>query len=301
VSAAYRPPCDEGVIRSGPVLAPCDPQTGRWVLAATILGTSMAFIDGTVVNVALPALQRDPKATAADVQWVVEAYTLLLTGGSLGDRLGRRRIFGAGITLFALASLGCGVAPGPRALIAARAAQGIGAALLVPGSLAIISAAFPDAERGRAIGTWSGFSAITTALGPVLGGHLIEHISWRGLFSQPAARSDRAADPLQPCAGKPGRGRRRTTGLVGRAAHTRPRRRGLRPDRSREPWSGRFAGARRADRRQFGSGSLRRRRGPQSGADGATQSVPLQHVQRCQPADISALRGAGRCSSCHSI
>src|SRR6266540_4302019 len=126
MSAAYRPPCDEGVVRSGPALAPCDQQRGRWVLAATILGTSMAFIDGTVVNVALPALQRDLKATAADVQWVVEAYTLLLsalllTGGALGDRLGRRRIFGAGITLFALASLACGVAPGPGVLIAARA------------------------------------------------------------------------------------------------------------------------------------------------------------------------------------
>ena len=118
MSAAYRAPCDEGVIRSGPALAPCDQQTGRWILVATILGTSMAFIDGTVVNVALPALQRDLKATSADVQWVVEAYTLLLsalllTGGALGDRLGRRRIFGAGIALFALASLACGVAPTP--------------------------------------------------------------------------------------------------------------------------------------------------------------------------------------------
>jgi MFS family permease len=118
MSAAYQSPCDEGVIRSGPALAPCGPQTGRWILAATILGTSMAFIDGTVVNVALPALQRSLSATAADLQWVVEAYTLLLaalllTGGSLGDRLGRRRIFGAGITLFALASLACGAAPTP--------------------------------------------------------------------------------------------------------------------------------------------------------------------------------------------
>jgi EmrB/QacA subfamily drug resistance transporter len=187
MSAAYRPPCDEGVIRSVPAVAPCDRRTGRWVLAATILGTSMAFIDGTVVNVALPALQRDLKATAADVQWVVEAYTLLLAalllvGGSLGDRWGRRRIFGAGIALFALASIACGVAPSPGTLIAARAVQGIGAALLVPGSLAIISASFPEAERGRAIGTWSGFSAITTALGPVLGGYLIEQVSWRAVF-----------------------------------------------------------------------------------------------------------------------
>src|SRR6266545_546591 len=187
MTAAYRPPCDEGVIQSGPADAPCDRHTGRWVLAATILGTSMAFIDGTVVNVALPELQRDLKATAADVQWVVEAYTLLLAalllvGGSLGDRWGRRRIFGAGIVIFALASIACGVAPGPRTLIAARAVQGIGAAMLVPGSLAMISASFPEAERGRAIGTWSGFSAITTALGPVLGGYLIEQVSWRAVF-----------------------------------------------------------------------------------------------------------------------
>jgi EmrB/QacA subfamily drug resistance transporter len=187
MSAAYRPPCDEAVVRSRPALAPCDQQTGRWVLAATILGTSMAFIDGTVVNVALPALQRSLSATAADVQWVVEAYTLLLAalllvGGALGDRLGRRRVFGAGIALFALASLACGVAPGPLSLIAARAVQGMGAALLVPGSLAIISASFPEAQRGRAIGTWSGFSAITSALGPVLGGYLIEQLSWRAVF-----------------------------------------------------------------------------------------------------------------------
>ena len=187
MSTAYRPPCDEGVIRSAPAVAPCDRHTGRWVLAATILGTSMAFIDGTVVNVALPALQRDLTATAADVQWVVEAYTLLLAalllvGGSLGDRWGRRRVFGAGIALFALASIACGIAPSPLSLIAARAVQGVGAALLVPGSLAIISASFPEAERGRAIGTWSGFSAITTALGPVLGGYLIERVSWRAVF-----------------------------------------------------------------------------------------------------------------------
>jgi MFS family permease len=146
MSAAYRPPCDEGVVRSWPALAPCDQQTGRLAVAATILGTSMAFIDGTVVNVALPALQRDLKATAADVQWVVEAYALLLsalllTGGSLGDRLGRRRIFGGGI---ARASIASGVAPTPLSLIAARAVQGIGAALLVPGSLTIISLSGDD-------------------------------------------------------------------------------------------------------------------------------------------------------------
>ena len=157
------------------------------MLATTVLGSSLAFIDGTVVNVALPALQRELGATVADVQWVVEAYALLLSalllvGGSLGDRLGRRRVYASGIVLFAAASAACGLARGVRQLVIARAVQGMGAALLVPGSLAIISASFPTEERGRAIGTWSGSSAITTALGPVLGGWLIEHLSWRWAF-----------------------------------------------------------------------------------------------------------------------
>jgi EmrB/QacA subfamily drug resistance transporter len=147
----------------------------------------MAFIDGTVVNVALPALQTNLNATAVDVQWVIEAYSLLLSalllvGGSLGDRYGRRRVFLIGVVLFALASAACGFAANIHQLIAARAFQGFGAALLVPGSLAIISSSFSEDQRGRAIGTWSGFSAITTALGPVMGGWLIEHVSWRAVF-----------------------------------------------------------------------------------------------------------------------
>ena len=147
----------------------------------------MAFIDSTVVNVALPALQTQLNATVVDVQWVIEAYSLflaalLLVGGSLGDHYGRRRIFLFGVALFAFASAGCGFAADIHQLIAARAAQGLGAALLVPGSLAIISNSFPENERGRAIGTWSGFSAITTAIGPVIGGWLIEHVSWRAVF-----------------------------------------------------------------------------------------------------------------------
>jgi EmrB/QacA subfamily drug resistance transporter len=147
----------------------------------------MAFIDGTVVNVALPALQTQLNATVVDAQWVIEAYSLLLSalllvGGSLGDHYGRRRIFLIGVTLFASASIWCGFAGSIQQLIVARAAQGIGAALLVPGSLAIISNSFPESERGRAIGTWSGFSAITTAIGPVIGGWLIEHVSWRAVF-----------------------------------------------------------------------------------------------------------------------
>ena len=160
---------------------------GRWVLAATILASSMAFIDGTVVNVALPFLQTSLNATAIGLQWVIEAYSLflsalLLVGGSLGDRYGRRRIFNIGVVIFAIASAGCGLAMNIEQLIAARAVQGIGGALLVPGSLALISSSFGPEERGRAIGTWSGFSAITTAIGPVLGGWLVEHVSWRAVF-----------------------------------------------------------------------------------------------------------------------
>ncbi|HSE24072.1 MAG TPA: MFS transporter [Pyrinomonadaceae bacterium] len=159
----------------------------RWILTATILASSMAFIDGTVVNVALPFLQKELNATVIGVQWIVESYSLflsalLLVGGSLGDRYGRRRIFSIGVIIFAIASGACGFAANIEQLIIARAVQGVGGALLVPGSLAIISAAFDQDHRGKAIGTWSGFSAITTAIGPVLGGWLVEHISWRAVF-----------------------------------------------------------------------------------------------------------------------
>src|SRR6266545_4132545 len=167
----FTQPCDEGVIRAGPSAVPCAALSEPWILAATILGSSMAFIDGTVVNVALPALQKRLNATVLDVQWVVESYALflaalLLTGGSMGDRFGRRRIFCAGVVLFALASIGGGMAQSVNQLIVARAAQGVAGALLVPGSLAIISAAFDEQRRGRAIGTWSGFTAITAGVGP---------------------------------------------------------------------------------------------------------------------------------------
>ncbi|AEU38892.1 MFS transporter [Granulicella mallensis] len=160
---------------------------GRWVLVATILGSSMAFIDGTVVNVALPAVQVALHATASDLQWVVESYALLLAsllllGGSLGDLYGRRKIFVAGVLVFAAGSAWCGFASSIEFLILARAFQGVGAALLIPGSLALISSSFPASERGRAIGTWSGFTAITAAVGPVLGGWLVQHGSWRWVF-----------------------------------------------------------------------------------------------------------------------
>ncbi|PWT92987.1 MAG: MFS transporter [Blastocatellia bacterium] len=182
-----KPPCDEAVITSRSAATPCSKKLGPWILAATILGSSMAFIDGTVVNIALPALQQKLNATAVDVQWVVEAYALflaalLLPGGSLGDRFGRRRMYAIGVAVFAIASVWCGLSPNIQQLIFARAVQGVGAALLVPGSLAIISASFAEDERGKAIGTWSGATAMTTALGPVLGGWLIEHVSWRAVF-----------------------------------------------------------------------------------------------------------------------
>src|SRR5271157_1373400 len=182
-----KPPCDEGVIRSRIATSPCRRATGVWVLVATILASSMAFIDGTVVNVALPALQNSFGASVVGVQWVVEAYgltlaALILVGGSMGDLFGRRRMFLLGIGVFAIASAVCGLASNIEQLIVARAIQGIGAAFLVPGSLALISASFEESERGRAIGTWSGSTAITTAIGPVLGGWLIEHLSWRWAF-----------------------------------------------------------------------------------------------------------------------
>jgi EmrB/QacA subfamily drug resistance transporter len=161
--------------------------TESWILATSILGSSMAFVDGTVVNVALPVLQGDLNATSTEVQWVVEGYlltlsALLLLGGSLADRMGRRRIFTLGVSLFAAASIGCAMASNIHWLIASRTVQGIGGALLVPTSLALLGAGIPDERRGRAIGKWSGFSAATAGLGPVLGGWLVQVGSWRWVF-----------------------------------------------------------------------------------------------------------------------
>jgi len=182
-----KPPYDEVAIESASPTAPCVEAAEPWILAATILGSSMAFIDSTVVNVALPAIQGSLGGTLTDMQWVVEAYGLLLgalilTGGALGDIFGRKRMFLLGVTVFAAASVACGLAANIRELVIARAVQGFGAAFLVPGSLSIISASFPESKRGRAIGTWSGFTSITAAAGPVLGGWLIEHASWRWAF-----------------------------------------------------------------------------------------------------------------------
>jgi EmrB/QacA subfamily drug resistance transporter len=178
-------PCEGAAARIAPGTAkPCK---GPWVLIATILASSMAFIDGTVVNVALPALQSALHAPATDIQWVVESYALLLAsllllGGSLGDLYGRRKVFLYGVALFAIGSSWCGLSSSITSLIAARGLQGIGAAFLIPGSLAIISASYTEDERGRAIGTWSAFTAITAAIGPVLGGWLVENASWRWVF-----------------------------------------------------------------------------------------------------------------------
>jgi EmrB/QacA subfamily drug resistance transporter len=159
----------------------------QWVLVAAILGSAMSFIDSTAVNVSLPVLQRELHATTGQTQWVIEGYALFLSalillGGALGDLYGRRKIFTYGVVLFAAASIACALAGSIEILIAARCVQGIGGALLTPGSLALISAAYSGEQRGRAIGLWSGFSALTSASGPIIGGWLTQEFSWRYVF-----------------------------------------------------------------------------------------------------------------------
>ncbi len=180
-------PCEEAAIRSTPVAPDCAAASKPWVLAVTILASTMAYVDESVVNVALPAIGGDLKASAAALQWLVNAYllslaALLLIGGAAGDRFGRRRVFVVGTAIFALASLACGLSQNAAQLLIARAVQGVGAALLIPCSLAIIGATFDETERGKAIGTWAGFSAISAAIGPLIGGWLVDHVTWRWIF-----------------------------------------------------------------------------------------------------------------------
>ena len=160
---------------------------GKWVLLTTVLGSSMAMLDSTVVNVALPRIGRDLDANLSALQWTVNAYMvtlagLILLGGALGDRFGRRKVFVIGVVWFAVASLLCGIAPNAGVLIAARALQGVGGALLTPGSLALIQASFHPDDRGRAVGLWSGFGGIGAAVGPFVGGWLVDGPGWRWVF-----------------------------------------------------------------------------------------------------------------------
>ena len=180
-------PCDDGAIRATAAAGNCAPGAKPWVLVCTILASAIAYIDESVVNVALPAIERNLATSVAIIQWLVNAYTLclaalVLVGGAAADRFGRRKMFIIGVSVFAAASLACGLSPNVAVLISARAVQGVGAALLIPCALALIGASFDEEERGKAIGTWAGFSAISAAIGPILGGWIVDGFNWRWIF-----------------------------------------------------------------------------------------------------------------------
>ncbi len=187
MASARSRPCDEATIRATVATGACPAAAKPWVLLVAVLASSISYIDESVVNVALPTIETDLGASVVVVQWLVNAYTLslsafLLVGGAAGDRFGRRRTFVVGVAIFAAASVWCGLSLNIAQLILARAIQGGGAALLIPCSLAIIGATFDDSERGKAIGTWAGFSAVAGAVGPLLGGWIVDHFTWRLIF-----------------------------------------------------------------------------------------------------------------------
>ncbi|RZJ94227.1 MAG: MFS transporter, partial [Novosphingobium sp.] len=184
MATALSQSCDAGAARSAVGRATANP---NWTIAATMLASSLAFIDGSVTNVALPAIGKDLGGSASDLSWAINAYllplsALLLIGGALGDHYGRRRVLIVGVALFTLASIGCALAPSLAALLASRGLQGIGAALLLPNSLGILGSAFAGQARGRAVGTWAAAGAIASAVGPPLGGWLIDAVGWRSIF-----------------------------------------------------------------------------------------------------------------------
>ena len=295
-----RPPCDEGVIKSGKGDSPCEQSSGPWVLAAAIIASGMGFMDGTIVNVALPVIQRELDATAVDALWIVESYALLLAalilvGGSLGDHYGRRRIFMIGIGIFTIASVWCGLSPSSESLIAARTVQGIGGALMIPGSLAIISSSFSEANRGKAIGTWSGL--LRRHGGPRAGRWRAAHrlrLLAGGLSHKHPARPGRTLHLRPSRTGEPRPGRR-PAGLRRRyAGDGRARRARVRPHRSLQPRLYGPAGVYTPDRGCVGTGRFRLYRVEYPGTDDAAHPVQIQELYRGEPADAAVVHGPRR-------